>query len=414
MADLRLPTVLERDIRSQAFLALSRVTGGGDVSPVLVQWPPFAHASVLPHLAWQFDISGKAGYDFAKTEKEQRSILQRAYRLHALRGTLGGFRAIAKLAGGELVHAVRPPATQYLAPAFTNADRIGFMAPYPELRVYRYQTRSKQTPGTLMLRKAFLTSRKCGFLTDAIARFQPRSFVRRDGVETELLTYEREVIGENKVARQILEIREKGKAGHVGFCGGHPAFLLTSTARARIYTVTQGKAYVDNLDVLTPKIMVPGLEPILQDYEAVAERATRERGVFGQKDFMGFCCVKESTARRRIYRRMHLFDPEIPLRRRGKSMHLNAGRLRMPHHHGEIVVRLFGKLAQKDAWKFVHGFLRPTGAPKAHSDLVAALQTQRRASDKALLNTKTFSVVKSRQVVYPSPTLACGAWVSLF
>ena len=87
MSDLLLPPPLAADDRYQVLGAIAAARLSDiDITPVLVYLIDTVDTTALPVLADQFHILGE-GWQFARTEAEQRQLLKRAIELHRYKGT---------------------------------------------------------------------------------------------------------------------------------------------------------------------------------------------------------------------------------------------------------------------------------------------------------------------------------------
>ena len=86
MSDLLLPPPLASDERYQVLGTIAARLSDIDITPVLVYLVDTVDASALPLLADQFHILGE-GWQFARTEADQRQLLKRAIELHRYKGT---------------------------------------------------------------------------------------------------------------------------------------------------------------------------------------------------------------------------------------------------------------------------------------------------------------------------------------
>lgn len=82
-----LPSPLQRDANYRALNDLLDRAGSLDLIKLLVYWLDIVDASALPVLAKQFHVMGLEGWEFARTEAEQRALLKHAVELHRRKGT---------------------------------------------------------------------------------------------------------------------------------------------------------------------------------------------------------------------------------------------------------------------------------------------------------------------------------------
>lgn len=70
-----------------------------DLTPLLVNRIDSVPAAALYPLAWQFGVTGLAGWDLATTEAQRRALLARAIELHRHKGTPWAIRQAFAAAG---------------------------------------------------------------------------------------------------------------------------------------------------------------------------------------------------------------------------------------------------------------------------------------------------------------------------
>jgi phage tail P2-like protein len=99
MADERLLPPGIRDERFRAFLALLERWDDIDLLPLLPNRVDTAPAALLYPLAWQFGVTGLAGWDLADTEAKRRELIRRAVELHRRRGTPWAIREAFRAVG---------------------------------------------------------------------------------------------------------------------------------------------------------------------------------------------------------------------------------------------------------------------------------------------------------------------------
>lgn len=273
--------------------------------------------TTLPWLAWAFDVPL-----WPSDQAERRGIVADSWRLHRLRGTMGGLKAIAKYAGGEVVKAITPPAKSYVSPVLTRAERNAFVARYPQLRIYRFRTQGQR----IGLHCGDTMGRWLPVQSDAVLRIAPRAYFYKDGIETELTMVERKTATASATAESstVTEVSIPGAAGRLSFAASFPRFLTVTEAARRFYRVTLQRTYQDSNETLRKQTAEPGLQPIDINPDAIAQTgqaAGVHAGQFVARHMM------PSSASDRIYQRLYLFDPAVEVIRRAATMNLNAGRL---------------------------------------------------------------------------------------
>jgi hypothetical protein len=355
-------------------------------------------APLLPWLAWGENVPV-----WPADEAERRAVVAESWRLHRLRGTLGGLRAITRYVGVDITRAITPPAKAYASPALTRAERNAFVARYPQLRIYRHRTAGQRVG----LHAGDCLGRHPPAQSDALLRILPRAYLWRDGVEAELTVIERTTVSTSRVAESstVTEVAIPGAAGRLAFAGRHPHYLTVTEAPRRFYRVALRQAYQDSADALRRVAATPGLMPIDVRPDAVAQTGTAHGVHAGQ--FVARH-LTPSDAADRIYQRLYLHDPDIDVHHRTATLHLNAGRLGMPPHHAELSVRIPGARHPLAAWRYVRGHLVATDKSRL-TDCIEALRWMARASDRIALNTTVKSPATAGETVISGAILA-GQW----
>ena len=362
--------------------------------------PQDVPAALLPWLAWAYDVPL-----WPAAPSERRQITADAWRLSRLRGTLSGFKAIARYAGVEITQAITPPAKAFASPSLTKAERNAFVARYPQLRIYRHRT-SGQRVG---LHCGDTLGRWSTVQSDALLRMLPRAYLWRDGVETELAVIERatKTTTATAEASTVTEVAIPGAAGRMSFAGLFPRFLTVTAAAKRFYRMALTETYLDSAETLRRVAVDPGLTPIDVRPDAIAQTGTAQgvhAGQFVARHLM------PSTARDRLYQRLFLFDPDIDVARRTATLHLNAGRLGMPAHHAELAVRIPGTVSRLAVSRYLHGYLVAT-AKSALADCLDAMRDMARASDRITLNTTIKRPASAGESVLAGSLIA-GDWIN--
>lgn len=332
--------------------------------------------ATLPWLAWAFDVPL-----WPSDQAERRGIGADSWRLHRLRGTMGGLKAIAKYAGGEVVKAITPPAKSYVSPALTRAERNAFVARYPQLRIYRFRTQGKR----IGLHCGDTIGLWLPVQSDAVLRIAPRAYFYKDGIETELTMVERKTATTSATAesRTVTEVSIPGAAGRLSFAASFPRFLTVTEAARRFYRVTLQQTYQDSSETLRKQTAEPGLQPIDINPDAIAQ-AGQAAGVHAGQFVARH--MLPSSASDRIFQRLYLFDPAVEVIRRAATMNLNAGRLGLPAHHAELSLRVPGRRHKLATWAFVRGHLVASDQGVLMNCL-GALRNMARASDRLSIDT---------------------------
>lgn len=82
-----LPPPLRRDLSMRALETVAARLSLLDLTPLVLYDVDNVPASLLPHLAEQFNVLGDAGWDVADTDDERRELIKEAIALHRLKGT---------------------------------------------------------------------------------------------------------------------------------------------------------------------------------------------------------------------------------------------------------------------------------------------------------------------------------------
>lgn len=336
-------------------------------------------AELLPWLAWSQDV---LAWPKGANETQQRDITRQSWALHRRMGTLAGLRDLAAIFGGQVTRAITPPARLFAAPALTVGERNAFLQRYPLLRLYRWRTVGQRQGA--MLHRAYLDGGAYPLLSDAIHRILARAYVVRGGVETELTTTERTTTTEQRATRTVTEVTEAGRAGLHAFCAGHPRHLTHTDAARRIYRMQLAGSYERESDGIRRVAAMPGLAPMEVLYDEVAEPG-RAAGLFAGQS-LGAGALRESSARDRLYRQLHLFDADIAVVARTASLHMNQGLLGMPAHHAQLDLRIQGKALAKRSGRFVQGHL-VTSTHDTLRQCMEAMRSVARVSDRIQINT---------------------------
>lgn len=356
--------------------------------------------ALLPWLAWAVDAPL-----WPSELAERRGIVADAWRLHRLRGTLGGLKSLARYVGADVVRAITPPAKSFVSPALTRAERNAFVARYPQLRIYRHRSIGQRVG----MHCGDPLGRGWPVRSEAALRIAPRAYLYKDGVETELTVVERQTFTRTASAQShtLTEVAIPGAAGRLSFAVRFPGHLTVTEAARRFYRVTLREAYQDRAEVLRKQTVEPGLQPIDLHPDAMVQTG-KATGVHAGQFVARY--LTPGTAGDRIYQRLYLFDPDVAVIRRVATLHLNAGRLGLPAHHAELSVRLAGQRHKLATWAFVRGHL----VAADHANLthtLAALRHMARASERIAINTTIERPALAGMSVLAG-TLRAGAWSS--
>ncbi|HWO57700.1 MAG TPA: phage tail protein [bacterium] len=403
MAELLQPSL--RDERGLAIDPLIERISRLDRSALLVYLVDHVVPSALPHLADQFHVMGLEGWDTVSTDLERRALIKSAVAYHRLKGTLAGLAWAGSRVGLSILRAITPPAKVYCAPTLTRAERDAFLARYPQLRLFRYRNRGVRLPYGFYCDAAFLSGRHYPTVTDAVLRIGWRAFVRETaGTESPVTTLVREIRRASALALLWATIR---RPGHGGF-GTYPgrliprSYLVTNEAGGRLFEVRLDRPYLDFDEELHQRTALPGLDPIDIRWTPVAERWI-EHGVMLGRFVRGH--LADNGARDRLYRRFHLFDPDVPVLRRGRSTHVGAMKLGMPAYTAELQVSMPARKSPRLLGRFATGYWAPR-IPSRLERGRGALRLAVSYRDRVWLDTHTHQKLRSGYAVRSGAVVA--------
>ena len=368
---------------------------------------------LLPYLAHELSVDTWRD-DWSETRKRQ--TIAATIGLHKVKGTLWAIKVAAKIAGAEVVRATVPPSKTFLAPSLTVEERNAFVRKYPELRLYTYRSGGNIGRG-IALHKFYASNpdaatgqrtKRFFVASDAAGRFGRQGYLYKNGVETPLQTSSRFTETVSGFGVDYDEVRQRG-VSFSGFAsvGNRRVFAGDNKAGKRIFRIrikTDYTAIVDRVQFNTVKA---GLDPMGYESESVAVQGTR-RGIYATGSYVGQQTEK-TNAGDRIFDRLWLFDPSVPLESRGRTTHIGGARLSMPAYHSEIVLRMRGKRRTFMAGRFVFGQLCASDQTD-YRDALTAVSCAKSARDKVLIQTSTFKpAVAGVQV--NAGTLLAGAIV---
>lgn len=389
-----------------------------DLSRLMIYDIDHVAAEALPFLMQQFSRMGWDGWEFAETDAERRAMIKGAIRYHRLKGTLAGFRAAAWMARSSIVRAIQPPAKIYMGPALTVAERNVFLRRYPQLRLYPYRTRGVRVGmmgrGSFCGRGDLAGDGKAAWcfpeITDAVTRMADVGYMERGGVETKLFTIVRE--------NNLVEVRSGATAYQAKFCGrllGRD-YPYDMGAAARIYRTRFTGPYAYTGETLHQRTVTPGLDPIEIKYEVVFDQG-QAVGVFLGARKTEQCkwyhvarWTVDHRAGDRIYKRWYLFDPEVPLIKRGASLFVGAQRFGMPAFHAELLTSIPGVVTRRIMGRYVAGCL-PTGQHTKLDRTMNAFRAVTRFADRVKVNTATHGPIRCGTVLRAGSDLVCGQFV---
>lgn len=357
--------------------------------------------ALLPLLAWE---RGVDIWDDRWPVEKKRYVVEHAYKLHRLKGTLEGVRRYVGLSGGKLVGAIVPPDKPFLMPALTAEERAEFLARFPQLRIYMYRQREKDryittTRGSMRLPKSYV-----GYMypydTRALDRHRREARLWDRGEETVLTHREFRRETYDGSAYDYEEIVLPQVASTAIYLGQRPKarmFFGESGIRQRLVTVRVDRAYAYALGDRMYRTVYPSLQPIQIEPELVHERHGRTRGaaflgVRGQrtgKSFVGRGLYLPPTiAGAHIYERTYLWDKtRLPGERRRPTF-VGHFRLGMPAHNAQIEVEIRRTWPSWRMGRFCTGFVVASSRETLDAVRHGAFLAQS-ARDKVLMDTKT-------------------------
>lgn len=355
--------------------------------------------SMLPFLAHDLSVDF---WNDAWPLTRKRQVTAGAFDLHRRKGTLWAIRQAAKLADAEVVRATLPPAKTFCAPSLTAAEREAFLAKYPELRLYRYRSAGEAGRGAFAYR-LFAAPWKFPVASTAAARYGRQAYFYRDGQETALRTVTRYTETREGLAVDYDEVRRPGVAigAFAGVLRGRCAY--DHKAAGRMYRLRTETRYTTSAERVHFNTVKPSLETMGYDSQPVAQRGQR-RGVFAGGSYAGQHPVP-TDATTRIYDRLWLFDPSVPLESRGRSTHLGGARLGMPAFHAEIVLRMRGRRPLFMAGRFVYGALTASDQTP-YREALAAVASACSARDRVFIQTSTMRPVTAGVAVMAGDYIA--------
>lgn len=344
----------------------------------------------LPWLAWALNVDG---WRDDWSEEVKRATVRNALAYHGKKGTIAGLKMAARLAGGEVVQVIDPRRRLFLAPSLTVPEREAFIERFPELRVYRYRDTGAAGFGLFAGWRAFCGGVRHPSDTGARGRFGEQAYLARDGQEAPLKTVTTYLDTEEGEAVDFTEIREPGVA-RGAFLGSarYQRYIAAQDAGGRIYRLRIAQRYTAPIHRVTYTTVKPGLDPLGYDARPVAARGQR-RGFHAGGSFIGAGCLLRTDAEARLYSSLRLFDPSIPIERRGRSTHIGGARLGFPAHTAEVRLRLRGRRSLPASARFVGGFTIK-GDREAYDDALRIMAWAASARDRVLITTTT-----TRQIV---------------
>ena len=370
-------------------------------------------------LSWLFYALGAEDYlrdDWDEVKK--RVVLANLFKLFRTKGTVEGLRLHLRiLVDQTLIKANQPPDKSFSGISYSESERLQFEALHPEIRIYPFKHQGKQHSffvgdflGDPALDFSVFPSRTDALLRigDTVELYDPLTG------EAKPLNYfhiEKEYV--EKKARQVVEIRKKGKA--YGIFLSYFAFgkLVDHGAKERFYTVELLRPWKEEIERRIPLSIKPTLSPFRTYYEEEKVRAKAyglflrnrytdrfrdEGGAFIQGYFV------RSNAGERIYKRLKLFDPNRIHFRRNINIIRFLGALRLssiPKCSLEAYVDISSFAPKKLIFfqRFLSGYLLKSGAEGRIQKMLWAGRKAKAAGIKVKIATSLRHPLRSSQIL---------------
>lgn len=339
-------------------------------------------------------------------EQSRRALIAASPKLHAHIGTPKGLKALARLAGAEIVRLEMPPAKTFLG-YWDQASRQAWLSAHPEMRLYTLRTRAPAEG--LMLGASYTRDiADMPTRTAAMARSAIRGeIVWPDGRVEPLTTHgwstlDTEATGTVDLARP---------ASAVGMVIGQP--LAGQIARADAstrYWRIEKMAYRERINLLTLRQMAPSMAPLTPDAEPVAERAVRS-----QASCLGapITHTARSDANTRIYTRIRLNDPDIAAKPKYGPTYLGFTRLTSP----PFIALAYTKLAPRSlpfamASSAINATLAAGDARARIAPVLDAMNWARATHDKILIKTRLHGTASATRI-HKAGSMLAGQTLSI-
>lgn len=369
-------------------------------------------SSHLPWLAWAL------GVDFwldTWPDEKKREVIRNSFKLHKLKGTLGGQRAFISLAGSELYRWTLPPAKNFLGRSSTVAEREAVLEGLPQIRIF--PARRTANAGF----RGFWRGKHGPWFQDAAGKPDcfPREVDTRNKITTRAIYVYHNVTTElqwsalsDNGEQVLIPSKARGSAFTSSFMGHH--YLRKSDAKDRVVTLNLDRtSAVDKLLYRFP--VVPKSTAVNVVPARIGEPGLAPRSVFcgtpigpselptpvhaGRKGRRFFI---RSGAAFRTYDVVYFKDPDISLAGRAARNFMGNERFGMPAYTAELKVIVPGKRPKLAADRFVGGFFYK--APKDNfNNTIAASRIAKSARDDVFLNTTV-----ARPLLIGTPLLAGG------
>ncbi len=417
-------------------------------------------AALLPWLAWGWSVDA---WNPGETEEVKRHSILKSSELHRLKGTVEGFRRLSALFGAELAGVERPPNKMFAGRSYTQAEKDARLAVLPQLRIRTRPVEGRKVPGSFWVGDflpvattwqsasgpwedqvgpwdradmqgptwknaerpwsdargpwddtAPSVKRIARFLvrSNAAERLMPQAYYYDRGIETKVATFQEDVSSSG-----FVQIRQSAVRKYATFCGGTLRFLLNCRAGERIYSF---RPTYERGPESRYKTLVPGLQPLEVCPEYTAETSQKHglfagpphAGPYRAESFLGQFLVR-STAARRLYGRIYLFDPTRTLESKGKTTFMGAARLGMPAYTAELQV-LFPRRRSRHAFgRFLRGFLIRTDQ-ELLDKYITALAWGKAVRDQVFLDTRAYEPITAGPQHIAGTGLVAGQMVRRF
>lgn len=337
-------------------------------------------ARFLPWLAFAAAVDI---WDESWPEEKRRSVIAQQFRLHRLKGTLGGARAFLDLVGVSIDEAFTPPMKIYSGPSLTREEREAWLRNLPQVRVWRRNERGNAGHSVVMgggLHGAIMRTR---FFVPSTAgeRMRRRARWVVKGAETDVRVTE---------FGSYFQVHLPGTMGRRVYSralANGSRFFQPSVAGRRLMTIAPVTTSARR------GVVGPRLTPVSSEPEIIAEKGKAGRAVFAGCAF-GRSFFLPSTSEFRLYAR-HAVSAggEAAVRTRSKSFQfMGVGRYGMAPHSAELKLRIRGR---RKPFAAAFGTFAPRTRfwlprnPEPVGKALAALRASKRHSDRIAIDTQT-------------------------
>lgn len=365
------------------------------------------------HLAW---LAWAVGVDFwidSWPDTKKREVIRNSFKLHRIKGTLGGQRAFISLAGSELYRSTLPPAKNFLGRSATVAERSAVLEKLPQIRIF--PARRTANAGF----RGFWRGKHGPWFQDAAGKsdcfpreVDPRTKITTravyvyNGVTTELRWTAMSDNGE----QVLMPSKARGSAFTSSFMGH--CYFRKSDAKDRIVTLNLDRdGAIGQLLYrfpVVPKATAVNIVPDRIGQHGFAPRSVFSGTPIGPSEVPeggapnGRRFFVRSGAKYRTYDVVYFKDANVTLDGRAAHNFMGYQRFGMPTFTAELKVVVPGKRPKWAADRFVGGYFYK--APKETlANTIAASRIAKSARDDVLLNTKV-----ARPLLIGTPLLLGG------